>query len=224
VPAFLVTDDVTNNNVVLGELYAGGQSGYANSGDTAQFDYLQHASTTFGVAVGVTDSVDETTWSINGSASVTNNSTAYYNSPQIGPTWGHQMLGQFQFAHQHAYFSYPTCPSYYRVIPLDWTGQVSYGTDVSANAGTGPYDTAVSKEYAIFEPAGSSFGRTSGQGYEFSAGVNVGPISVSSETDYSTQVTYVWYFNRGTSWNLFGTNGPPSTAAIVYSSINVSVG
>jgi hypothetical protein len=190
---------------------------HANWDITVDYTYQTNSSSTLGLAVNYNGNG----WSASGTASVNNSSSSSFNSGNKGPYWANYVMGQFQYIQQQLANSCSGALNSYRWYPGRWTGGVSYGADTRQFDGySSLYYQAVNNGWDIVVPDSSTFSRTTGSGASYSAGVNLGFISVSSQTDYSSSTTYTWHMGSGNgiyTHELFGGDGAPTWARIVYS-------
>jgi hypothetical protein len=196
-----VTQSETDAYTVVGELH------------TVQdlpgtFSYGQSADSTIGAA-GSTDGGN--TWSVSGNVSVTNNLGATVIQGNQAANWGHQLKTEFHYLKQRYYCIIWT--SDYRIIASQWDGGMQIGNDVSS------WDNRPNQWKQSY-PGQSQFGRTSGTAYNYSAAVCVFSVCLNASSGFSTTVELHWTnTSQTTTRYLYGNNGFPTTATIIYASL-----
>jgi hypothetical protein len=173
------------------------------------FTYATTANTTIGVAFS---SNGGSSWSLSGDVSITNSISASASLKESG-NWGHQLKSEFHYVKERQWCPY-AWTSNYRVLATDWDGGYQIGLDESGwdnhpNKYTSPY------------PAGSSFTRNNGSGFNYGGAVCVFGACLNAKTDFTRTITLSWT-NTSTSTTryLYGNDGFPTKSTIIYASLN----
>jgi hypothetical protein len=72
------------------------------------------------------------------------------------------------------------------------------------------------KDHRTSYPVGGSFTRDTNSAAKIGNAVDLGPITVGSNTDYSTSMSQSWTSRRGNGIFLCGTNNYPPTAGVIH--------
>lgn len=175
------------------------------------FKYGKAADTTFSTKISYDGG---TTWSTNGSASVSNSYSSAHTKTSVGHHtdmyWddnGYQVLGQFEFYKDT--YSNGVCGGHYTTLsPYIWTGGLDWGNSV------GYYDGSITSYYTHMD-TNDTFYTASATAKKYSSGVSLWGTSLSAQSDYSTNVQISWNFSRGPGY-LYGLNNYPTMADVIY--------
>jgi hypothetical protein len=202
-------------NVIIGEPHA-----YIDM--AVQYKYDQNATTTVGVALTANGGG---AWSASGTVSDTYSGGSSMLTAWSPIHYAPYVYGQFLYAKQQEYFNCTGASDTYRVLATSWTG----GATISGNlteydGGSSPiwkYDMSVGSGN-IHIPLGVTWTKTGGNGNTYGGGTSFAGINLSTNTTYSSAVTYSWKMgtNSGVGHDLFGAGGvypaQSSGATVVY--------
>ena len=167
-----------NHDAIVGEPHA-------NHDAYVTFTYLADNNTTLGVGLTIDGGA---TWTASGTVSIAKSSSASSEGGLgiRGPYWAAYVMGQFNFLHQHWI---PTCTPYngtVRVVANAWTGQLTQGAATGQYDGSSPqYSKAVANGWRQWISPLGFLTKVSGNTSTYSAGLNIGPINLSSSTDHT---------------------------------------
>lgn len=197
-----ITQSETDAYTVVGELHT-------VTDLSGTFSYGRTANSSIGVGVS---SDGGGTWSVSGTAAVSNTLGATVLQGNQAANWGKQLKTQFHYLKQRFYCVAWT--SYYRVIASQWDGGMQIGNDVSSgdnhpNQWKQPY------------PGQSQFTRSSGSAYNYSGAVCVLGVCLNASSGFSTNVELHWTnTSQTTTRYLYGNNGYPTVSTIINASLN----
>lgn len=207
------SEHLINSNaypVVVGEAHA-----YYDI--TVKYTYTSMANSTLGVYYSPTGTGN---WTANGSVKVRNSSSFGAASAYQGPYFGRHMLAQFTLNRYKWYRGecYGPAASGYIVRSGPWTGGMSNGLDVSQYDGYEGYNNAQARGWVAQVQRGGSAYKTGTRGYTYDFAAGAYGAKIAATTEYDTSHRLDWTAGTGPySHDLFGNDGPPSTARLVYS-------
>ncbi len=200
-PCPWVTVSQTDAYTVVGELHT-------VTDLSGTFSYGQTADSEIGVSVSLDGGGH---WSLSGSSSVSNTLSSKITQGNQAANWGHQIKTQFHYLKQKQ--SGCNHPTWYRVIASQWDGGIQIGADVSS------WDNHPNQWKQAY-PGRSEFLRSSGTAYNYGIAVNVFNINLNATSGFSTNVELHWTnTSQSTTRYLYGNNGYPTTATIIYASL-----
>lgn len=133
---------------------------------------------------------------------------------------------QFEWRDQHADFPGHAdgegCPYQpgvdvgdHKKSPISWVGGVQMNTTLPGAEYIG-CSSSPQKDHRTIYPVGSGYTRDTNSAARIGNAVDVGPITLGSNTDYSTSMSQTWRASRGNGIFLCGTNYYPPSAGVIH--------
>jgi hypothetical protein len=133
---------------------------------------------------------------------------------------------QFEWRDQHADFPGHAngygCPYQpgvsvgdHKKSPIEWVGGVQMNTTLPGAEFIG-CSSSPQKDHRTSYPVGAGYTRDTNSAAKIGNAVDLGPITVGSNTDYSTSMSQSWTASRGSGIFLCGTNYYPPTAGVIH--------
>jgi hypothetical protein len=175
------------------------------------FTYGRTSDSTIGIAISSNGGGN---WSLSGSVSITNSSGYLISQHAQAPNWGHQIKTEFHYLKQQSRCLYGGWTQNFRIIASQWDGGTVIGNDVSS------WDNHPN-QWKSPVPVGNGVERVSGAAYNYGGAVCVFGACLNATSGFSATVKLTWSnTSQTTTRYLYGNNGYPTTATIIYASLN----